>query len=130
MISNQHDEAIIRWKARLEQQMASGMTQRDWCKQNRICETSFSSWKARVQSEKAQNQFQCSDSNALVDVSQLLLPVNEKPNLSPGLVESQTRVAATIEVSGFKIHVYENASSNMVTNILGVLLNAQEHAIC
>ena len=124
MTSNQQNEAIIRWKARLEQQMASGMTQRDWCKENRVCESSFSSWKVRIQGEDAQKQFHFSDSNALVDVSQLLLPVNEKPNLSPGLAESQTRVAATIEASSCKIYVYENASSNIVKNILEVLLNA------
>ena len=124
MALSQHDEAIIRWKARLEQQMASGMTQRDWCKENRVCEASFSSWKARIQSDKAQKQSRFSGSNALVDVSQLLLPDNEKPKPSPGLEESQTRVAATIEASGCTIHVYENAPSNMVKNILEVLLNA------
>ena len=124
MTLSQHDEAIIRWKARLEQQMASGMTQRDWCEENRVCESSFSSWKARIQSEKVQEQTRFSDGNALVDVSQLLLPVNEKPNLSPGLAESQTRAAVTIEASGCKIHIYENAPSNIVKNILEVLLYA------
>ena len=124
MAMSQHDEAVIRWKARIEQQMASGMTQRDWCKENRVNESCFSSWKVRIQGDKAQDLSRFSDSNALVDVSQLLLPDNEKPKPSPGLEESQTRVAATIEASGCKIHVYENAPSNMVKSILEVLLNA------
>lgn len=119
-----HDEAVIRWKARIEQQMASGMTQRDWCKENRVNESCFSSWKVRIQGDIAQEQSRFSVSNALVDVSQLLLPVDDKPNPSPEPAECQTRVAATIEASGCKIHVYENAPSNMVKSILEVLLNA------
>lgn len=114
-----HQEALFRWKERIQAWKESGLTQKDWCRANHVCMTSFSTWKRRI--EETENRKVTS--NDLVDISFAL----DNPAATiqgAGLQEWMGSIAATIEFRRVKVHVYEGASAGTLRSIMEAIDNA------
>lgn len=117
-VMKEHQEAVIRWRERVQAFESSGMTQKAWCQENQVNLTSFSIWKKRLQETDQE-----ATKNELVDISFALNPqasVMQKPEVS----EWKTSIVATIELKWANIHIYEGASAGTLRSIMEAIGNA------
>ena len=93
----EHQDAIIRWKDRLQAWKESGMTQKAWCHENHVSLTGFSIWKRRIKEE------QKTRIKEIVDIS---FDIDNQPSRPQEATYPWTgTIEATIEFSWARVHV-------------------------
>ena len=138
-----HNERKEYWREQITRCDASGMSQRDWCRENNICSTSMSKWRNTIwREEEAEKEFAANrEERAFVEIKanqvedegqekELIVSKKEvcaqstvkaKPIRYSQEVQSMMKPDAVIGYRDYMIGVYEHTSSQVIRNIMEVL---------
>jgi hypothetical protein len=102
------------WRERIVNCRGSGMTVREWCRENQVCVTTYYRWEREILGRKPEDVSQSQQMDPVMPVFATLPAPQEEISAKKGPV-------ATVRIGGASVDIYSNTDNGLVTALIHAL---------
>jgi hypothetical protein len=102
------------WRERIVDCRSSGMTVREWCRENQVCVTTYYRWEREILGRKPDD---ASQSQQMAPV----MPVFATLPAPQGEISEKEHPVATVRIGGASVDIYSNTDNGLVTALIHAL---------